>query len=287
MFYKGSSFLLITAFMMILQSCELFNPTEQIPAYIHIDKFNVTTLSSQGSNSSRITDAWVYIDDEPIGAFELPATIPVLYEGQHEITLMAGIKVDGIASTRAIYPFYESYIINTSLFPDSVITLSPTVTYSSAANFLWLEAFEDGGVTIQKTSNSDTLVEKTSQNGEVFEGSYSGVIHLDAAHPYFEGKSIDEFILQGGTSPTFLELNYKCNNEVCVGLYANSSSIVMKLDKMCLFPTDTWTKIYINLNSTVNLAYSPDNFQVFFAASKSDDVSEVTILLDNIKLIRR
>mgnify|MGYP001617873450 CR=1 FL=1 len=217
----------ILLIVLLFQSCEVFNPAEKIPSYIHIDKFNLnTTQSSEGSNSSKITDVWAYIDDQLIGAFELPATFPVLFEGQHVITLKAGIKVDGISATRAIYPFYEAYNITTTLYPDSIITLNPVITYSTSAVFVWKEAFEDGGITIEKTLLSDTIIEKTSDTTNVFEGTYSGVIHLDASHSHFEGKSLNKFVLPGGTKPTFLELDFKTNTEVGIGLYANFSSSV-------------------------------------------------------------
>jgi len=53
----------------------LINPAEPIPSYIHIDKIDLTTdYSSQGTSSNKITDAWIYVDNELIGAFEMPVT---------------------------------------------------------------------------------------------------------------------------------------------------------------------------------------------------------------------
>ena len=73
---KRYPYSLISLFALIfMSSCELYNPAEPTPAYIHIDKFILNTAYlTEGSNSHKITDAWVYIDDQLLGCFELPAT---------------------------------------------------------------------------------------------------------------------------------------------------------------------------------------------------------------------
>jgi len=283
---KFLSTLLVFAVAGMFSSCEVFNPAEQIPSYIHIDKISLTTTSDQGSNSSKITDAWVYVDDQLIGAFELPVTLPVLNSGKHNVVIKPGIKVDGIAATRAVYPFYQPYSASINLIPDSVITINPTLTYNSYTVFEWKEAFEDGGISIAKTLFSDTTIGKTSDTSKVFEGSYSGVVHLDATHDFFQGLSLGSFILPTGDSPVFLELNYKTNATIRVGLYANSTSSVMKLDVLYINKSDKWNKIYINLNSAIARATnSPDDFQVCIEVQKDSDVSSAEILFDNIKLV--
>ena len=93
--------------LMLFTSCDKFKGDQTIPAYLTIDSIYLTTsLSMQGSASAKITDAWVYVDEVQIGAFQLPARIPVLERGMHEVQILPGIKQNGIAATRAAYPFY-------------------------------------------------------------------------------------------------------------------------------------------------------------------------------------
>lgn len=273
------------AMIVSVNSCDFINPEEPVPSYIHIDKFTLTTTSEQGSSSSKITDAWVYVDDQLIGAFELPATFPVLQEGIHNVKIKPGIKVNGIAATRAIYPFYTYYSSDVTLIKDSAITINPTITYNASTVFEWKEAFEDGGISIEKTMFSDTIMEKTSDVNALFEGNYSGVVHLDENHILYEGNSINNFDLPGGDTPVFLEMNYKTNCEIYVGLYANSSTQSTPFGILYLNKTDTWNKIYINLKTAVNSNTGATGFQVFFHIEKSSDASSGTILFDNIKLI--
>jgi hypothetical protein len=91
--------LLLFLFIPLLFSCNKFDGDQTIPSYIHIDKITVVdnpTLN-EGSLSNKITDAWVYVDEELIGAFELPATFPVLKKGKHKISIHPGIKLNGIS----------------------------------------------------------------------------------------------------------------------------------------------------------------------------------------------
>ena len=81
----------------ILGSCNIYNPAEPVPAYIHVDNIKVkgadTTATGQGTNSSKISDAWIYIDDQLIGCFEMPCTVPVISEGNHALRIRTGIKI--------------------------------------------------------------------------------------------------------------------------------------------------------------------------------------------------
>jgi len=287
MFLRNSFSYLIIAFSLCLfAGCEVFNPTEDIPSYIHIDKINLTTTSDQGSSSNKITDAWVYVDDKLIGAFELPATFPVISSGKHLVTIKPGIKVNGISATRAIYPFYTNYSEYKVLVPDSVITINPTLTYNSYTVFEWKEAFEDGGITLQQTIHSDTSIYQTSDTAKVFEGVYSGVINLDANHGYCQIETTGLFTdLPTGDSPVFLEINYKTNEVIKVGLIANYSSQLQKLDILYLNKSTTWNKIYINLKTAVNTASNPLNFQVYLEAYKSSENATAELLFDNFKLV--
>ena len=94
--------LLITSLLFLL-SCEVINTEEDIPSIISIESIEV-----DGNHSSNITDAWVYIDNEFQGVFPLPANFPVLKTGELEIIIEAGIKKNGISSSRENYPFFTS-----------------------------------------------------------------------------------------------------------------------------------------------------------------------------------
>ncbi len=277
---------LFLGFLLILFSCEIYNPKEDIPSYIKIDTIVLSTTGDEGTSSHKITDVWIYMDDNPIGAFELPAKFPVLAEGNHKITIRPGIKLNGISSTRSYYPFYEEIVYPAAnLEKGKTFDLSVlNTTYYSVSKFLWNEDYESSGITIEKTSKSDTAIQKVTDN--VFEGNYSGAVYLDSGHDFFELTSSETFDLPFSNSPVFLELNFKTNNTVTVGVYLNTTTYTIQRDYVVLNPTDTWQKIYINLTPVVIYSgVSVESFKVFLSGYKDEGVSEAVILLDNIKLL--
>ena len=92
--------ILIMFSAIFMPSCNNFKGSQEIPAYLHVDTFHFSTnYAVEGAASHKITDVSVYIDGSYQGYYELPATIPVLERGKHQLTLMAGIKLNGNSST--------------------------------------------------------------------------------------------------------------------------------------------------------------------------------------------
>jgi len=286
--YKLLVFLSISI-ILILSSCELYNPSEPIPAYIHIDKIALSTIAStEGSNSHKITDAWVYVDEQLIGCFELPVTFPVLYEGSHQIKIRAGIKVNGIAATRAPYPFYTIYDTIISLQKGMKLNLTPLVKYRTNMTFSFMEDFENTGTIISKSpaSGVDTVIQRLdAPNPNVFEGNGSGIAYLDNTHFFFEGVSSTSYVLPKSGSDVFLEFNYKCNREFVVGTFAHSTAGTSKDAALTFNPSANWNKAYVYLTTVVSANSNATDFSVFFGMINNNASDSLALVLDNIKLV--
>ena len=120
----------LLSFISVL-SCNVINPDEQEPSFIQIDNFAFHASSGQGSSRHNISDVWVYANDDIQGVYDVPADIPVIRSGNTKITVFAGIKNDGIGTTRIRYPFYTGYdtIVNLEAIDHHVI--SPHFEYVS------------------------------------------------------------------------------------------------------------------------------------------------------------
>ncbi|MGZ3836739.1 MAG: hypothetical protein ACXVPU_03245 [Bacteroidia bacterium] len=273
----------------IISSCELYNPAEPIPAYIHIQKIDLTTTPSQGTNSNKICDAWVYIDEQIVGCFELPCTFPVLFEGKHHIRIKAGIKVNGIATNRAPYPFYNFFEQDIDLEKGKVLTLTPTTTYTSTTNFTFMQDFESTGTTIDTTPNtSDTnlqVVYSPAPGPTVFEGTHAGAAFLDATHTRFECETVTPLVLPKGGAPVFLEFNYKCNYQFTISLYAFGSGGTGQFLVLHFNPSTDWNKTYVYLSPTVSGAYTADNYKLAWGIINATGESNIALYMDNIKII--
>jgi hypothetical protein len=69
------------------------NP-EQIPVYLDIQPFKINETGP--GKWQNITEAWLYVNGEFLGAYSLPAKVPVLAEGNTEIWVYPGVKENGI-----------------------------------------------------------------------------------------------------------------------------------------------------------------------------------------------
>jgi hypothetical protein len=269
---------------LLVSSCELINPDEPEPAFLHIESIEFTSdVNTEGFPSSKFTDAWVYVENDLIGVFELPADIPVIAEGESEIIIFAGIKDDGISSTRQRYALVESYNATRTLIPGERDTLYPSVTYSNFNTFAILERFEVGNI-FSTTSLSEADMIITSNPPEVFEGSRSAKIELTASENYFEAES-ETYNLPGGGTAVYLELDYRCNQPFDLWISFNASGSTISSYVLTMGSQEEWNKIYINLTDEASATVNATNFRVVFKALKSTTVETGEIYLDNIKLI--
>ena len=274
-------------------SCNKFEGDQTVPAYISIDTINLNTdYFSQGSNSHNITDAWVYVNDQLIGAFELPATIPILARGKQKLEIRPGIKLNGIGGTRVPYPFYQPYTVQDFNFiEDSIRKINPVTSYYNTVGYAWLEDFEGTSISLSKTAQSDTSIYKTTpiNNPEAFLSefsSYSGIVNLTPDKNSFKIASFNAFILPGNGSPVMLEVDYKCDRSFGVGMFASISGTIVDIPLIVVNKSETWNKIYINLGPNISAYTSASDFKVYFESSVFDD-NEASYYFDNIKLIYR
>ncbi len=288
-------FLLFTLLVLFLASCDKFEGEQTIPAYLRIDSIALNTQSpAQGSSSSRITDAWVYIDEQLIGAFELPATIPILNRGSCRLKIKPGIRLDGMVQLRSNYPMYSDIDRTVMLSPDSITLVKGQLihgkqvlytTYNDNVQFVWAENFEDANLALDTVSKSKTDFQLTPEGDETFEGQHSGRIILTKDHDIFESWSTESLSLPRNGTPVFLEMNYRCTNTFTVGIIALGASDLIQSPILNLSPTDKWNKIYINLTPNVSTTTTGLKFRIFLGAMLDANLQQGTIWIDNLKLV--
>lgn len=278
----AAGFLLSGVF--VFQGCDTND--EAIPSYIKINSINLSVNPvSEGTGSQKITDAWVYCDGDLVGVYELPCTFPILEEpGEHDFIIKAGIKINGISASRGYYPFYIPVEQRLNLVPGETIDLNPTVTYYPG-KVQYIEAFEDGGISLESIGDSDTGIVKTSDPSQVFEGAYSGIAYLNSTVDYVFVATSNAYDFPKDGTAVFLELNYKTSNPVAIGLIAISGGGNAVNQIITLNPNTSWNKIYINLTSCISNNQDATNFKLYFEANKDADLTQDTILLDNLKLV--
>lgn len=265
----------IFIFLFIFISCE---KDDKIPSYLKVNNVNLNYNQNFGSITENITDVWVYIEDNLQGVYEIPVEFPVLEEGIKNIRLKAGIKANGIASTRIQYPFYSSFLDTINLVKDETIEIFPTFSYNDAFDAI-IEDFENSGTTVDSTISSeiDFTIVNEDENKYAFAEIVSPLINFEIA--------TQDLTLPQQGAPVYLELDYKSSTEFLVGMYINYPQDVVKSELVWVTSKQDWNKIYINLTQTVSESIGAQSFKVFFNMRRNDTSSNEEISLDNIKVL--
>jgi hypothetical protein len=286
---KMRYFLLLLLAGLSFTACDVINPSEDIPGFIYVESFTVQPGAGQGTSSAKISEVWVSAGPNFLGAYSLPALIPILEEGETEIILSAGIKDNGVTSTPEIYPFYDTYETVIDLKPNEVDTISPVIGYKNNAKFAFNETFENNGH-LFKLEQSGLPIEITP-NG-AFEGNSARIL-LNEDNPEVEIATNLSFSNLYSTSiAVYLEVNYKSDVPVIFGLTGLTSNNTQDLGIRLYDPgfraSAGWNKIYFNL-SGLDPLNEFSSFRVSFLSVLSEDndgnLDEANIYLDNIKLL--
>lgn len=282
---KLLSVLQILFFSLVLVSCEVINPEEEVPAYLRFENVTLQTdTATQGSASHKIVDVWVYVDNDPRGVYEMPVSFPVLGEGSHEIKVRGGVIVNGIAATRVYYPFYNFHTEVINLVPGAVTNVNPVVSYFSDVVFSLNESFSGAGTSLASTPQSDTALQVITDSVHAFENQTAKVV-LDSQHPVFECASVDSLSLPMDGTPVYMELNYKTNTEFSVGLYAITSTTVFPLPVLTVRTSSEWNKLYINLSAAAVTIPVATGFKPFIHMERDNSIGDAEFYFDNVKIV--
>lgn len=276
---------LLLLFAVSIMGCNIINPAEPIPSYIKVDSFEVAQSSTLGSTSNKITDVYVYVDTKFQGAYPVNSTFPILESGSHNLLFYAGISINGISGTPTIYPFYQPMQQTINLVSGQVIAVAPVVAYSANVECSWCEDFENAGISLSKTTISDTgIVALGFGDVNNFEGT-SGVVYLDNTNSFFELATTIAYELPKSQSPVYLEMNYKCNNSFVVGMIVNTTAGNSQISVITINPKEAWNKIYIDLTSVVSSYPDAYDYKIVIGAAKNDGVTDAKFYFDNLKLL--
>jgi hypothetical protein len=281
-----SSLLILT-----LSSCLTADPEVTVPSYIYVLPFEVDNSKSDIELfSEKISDVWVYLDNDNQGAYELPALIPLAATGNHTIELRPGIKNAGISTERRPYPYYSLQTLSPyKLLAGKIDTIKPITYYANDPLKIaidWEEGFENIGPSYEINPESDTGVQIINRNDYpdlVFRGNQSGMIILEAPGSRFEMISPELTNLPRNNIPIYLEINYKSNQDFRVGLYRNNKTEQFPI--YIVKAQEDWNKIYLDFSPYIQSSSPGSNFNVFIGFTRKSSVSRVEMYLDNIKLL--
>ena len=249
------------------------------PSYVNVA---VTTPSIQGSASHKITDLFLYVDGKFQGVYPCTGKLPIVTKGKNvNIDLFAGIKNNGISETLITWLLYDKIEFDTLAPSGTTLNRGITFKYNPNVKFMWVEDFDGFGVSLIKSS---ITAASTSLNlissGDSFEGK-SAMFELTSGIPVAKFESSIFYNIPRANANVYLELNYKCDLELEVGVTDGVK------EKSCITvnPKSEWNKIYIQLADAVNREPLSDQYKIYFKANNPNQLNNARVWLDNIKMI--
>lgn len=273
-------------------ACNLINPKEQIPTYLHLEPFIFNNPDSNytGSTTYEIPSAWVYVDDIAVGTFDLPCTAPVLMSKTGKVKIVPAVVNQGIKSYVIQYPFYQSDTTTIFYNPGKIQNYNPKTSYSKdlTSNAFKLKVnFEEG--LLFKNLSGDTTILLEKDPAKVRSGSGSGAIYLKSPQKWTE--SITSNYFESTQNACYLEFDYKGTLPFQIGLQGENSEGEIYGEYVAgFYPKDNWGKIYIDISPFMkaNKTYSKIYIKVRSTLEEFDGkYTDGYVLLDNIKVISR
>ncbi|MGB0176281.1 MAG: hypothetical protein ACPF9D_03885 [Owenweeksia sp.] len=293
---KKLPFAALAAVLFLASACNRDSFEATPPAYFSIRDIKVdqTQYATQGTAHSEITTAWIFANGQAVGAFELPAVIPILADGPTEIEVYPGINMNGIGATRSIYIPYSTIreTVNFSALDTASLT-SPFTRYSDNAKITLVENFDESGLNLSASPRSDTSVIKTNDPAEIFvnpeqteDNGKAGKIILEGERNFFELITTEAYSLPSTGQSVYLEMTYKTEVPIIVGVIAKySGGVSEQAATLVVLPAEEWNKIYVNLISELTAYPGASGYQIFILGENQDENNPATVLLDNLKIV--
>ena len=271
--------------LLLLASCGKDGGT---PSFIRIGTPTAKNADGTRIEPSAITDFWVFANDEAIGVWQSDRRIPVLAEGITNIKLVAGVRKNGITIDRIQYPFYATWSQDVDLNLGQETSVEPVFTYYNEP--VWTDGFESTGFDYD-FSLSDTTFYRFDADldlDEVLVGDWSAGIILDADHDNFLATTVEAPSFPNGTSPTFLEIDYRSDTRFLVGVRYSLGGQTTTLPYLFVNATGPvggelpWRHVYIDLGSA--WVTGSINRQFYIQAQLENGATSGRITLDNLNV---
>lgn len=277
-------FLVLLAFA----GCKTIDPEEPIPGYLKINSIafvDSTSAQPQKEGVQKFSDAWVYIDEVLQGVYEVPAQVPVLLSGTHQVRILPGIEVNGIAATRSPYDFVKKYESDVNFSSGAITSIEPLTSYENFADVKFNEDYETPTLLFDTSNRGNSAIQRIGLP-DAFRGGHSGMVALNDTDNVFDMETSNTYTVNRfNPNSIYFEMNYKTDAPINIGIYVHNGSTVNKQSKLVLNPTSTWNKVYINLSAEIKAITPGQSFSVYISSVKPESLSSGMIYFDELKLV--
>lgn len=281
----------LVIFCFLFLGCSKIDPKIEVPSYIEIDDYSVVTdTNTQGTNNQSFTNVLVLTATQNLGYYPLPAKIPILGSGNTRLNIRPVILVNGVKFLRLDYPVMAGYDTIFPLQQGQVLKVKPTFKYYTSSSFPLLEDFEGPNNQLVNSDPLDTVTAKKDHANAIY-GGECYTLHLDSAHALSQVQSVSGFTVSTTGASTYLELNYKGNMPMEIGVIGSDNpGFISNPDRRVsggVNATDVWKKVYINLSEIVRYPPVHQCYFLYFYISRSFGDINSQVFIDNVKVVRQ
>jgi hypothetical protein len=264
------------------------------PVWISIDKWELDDSDNPQSDMGQLTknfsEVWIYVDNKIIGVFELPCKVPVLVSGNKLIQLYPGIKNNGMASTKKIYPFVKPVEMTVDFVPGQTYSYTPHTKYYDNVK-CWKEDFSTNSFQIDTDESHSNAAIMLGNDSDIAlnDGNQYAQILLSLTDSLWIGTTMGDLVLPKGGKEVYLEIDYRNTNTIEAGIVAVSNSgyttnYCGTINTQFTTPT-VWKKIYIDLKESVSYSTSANYFEIYLKTLLDSGKTSSEIYIDNIKVV--
>ena len=285
-------FILICCCWLLWSGCNVINPVEPTPTYVHVDSFSYKDnpyLSIQPyTRSHNITTVWVYYNNNLIGEYDLPATFPIITDGTNKgkLELFPGIIINGLNNSVDMYPFYQpdtSFTVVQN--PGKSTTYKPVTQYYADTKIFHINNFDAGTImNFGLYAGNINIFKINSPDSLLFEGGAVGSIYMSSPGDSSVDSTV-RFAIDSSVS-AYIEFNYKSDVPFFVGMSSNLNSTIGSAPYYLagISPSSTWQKFYLNITAFL-AQYHGVNYNFCIKTSLPSTQTTGRLLIDNIQLV--
>jgi hypothetical protein len=291
--------LAVFAMCLAFSSCEIINPSEELPAYISFQEPRVSAPGDTAFRSnSGVRNIWLYHGGFLQGVYQLDPevdtngrVIPFLQLDRSDFFIEGGIYETGQSSFQIPFPFWDRVSFDWQASAGETLVVSPVFHYADESQYEMPVSvtFEGGGLDFDPFSTGlqgDSTFFKL-RSDDVYRGGGSGIVEFGPGDQFFEAiNSIPFRTVQ--SSNIFAEITYKSTVAFTVGLIYGSVNEPHKRAIVTVSPSNDWNTIYVHMVTEVrNIlnANGPDtDFWLWLQADGHDGTGYIRF--DDIRVIR-
>ena len=292
--YTRSVGFVVVALWLLCAGCQPESWSLGDPEVMRISAYELTTTPEQGTAAHKVEEVWVYSSTDVLGVYPLPATVALPAGEAQTVTLVPGIRANGVSATRRVYPFYDVERVSLDGDPSTQTDVAFGGGYidgeGQTIKVILAEDFESANRFLE-SSNSNAEVVRVTNPDQVFEGAASGYIRLDESSTQLNAATHEQFYDLPRDRPVYLEFHYKCDVAFAVGLEVFGGSQSGRLPILVLNPTCedgescVWNKIYLDLYPALSSMPDAGSFEIGLNATIPADGTVGNIWLDNFKFV--